>query len=616
VPGARGKSSRINRCITHSLTQEEIKEMSFHEVKAHVQRQNAEWAEQHSYIPAATRAQVRSCLTRRNRLAKVAHGTQLASPLHAKKVVPMNLEKLLRDMHSEAASRITHLLNQLAEAKPSSEPISPKFQVPHDDVLKLIAAGALEEYTGDKAVPVRYFTVYEALKNRRRPIMWPWTFLLSSEYNSEFSLKNVHDYCNSVHDGQFSCAFDLSSSFWQVLLPHCNFVVQDKNGKQYRITRLPFGVDCASEIMQLIVQELGRLACNRAGIVIDLDVKLYVHIDNIMCVGSKEMVEKWRKAFESECKSFDVTLNDEPENNEVSMCSEFAGIQLNFRAKSVRPRDAFIKGLPTASDALSTWSELESCIGKILYGMAIRQMRQHQYHQLFFWWRKCLASLCRAGDNDLRWDERPNPNNSIRLQIGQILAALADRTPANVLRSPVITSDSEIPPSDRRVDVLPILAVDATLHSFGGVLYERGHVVAAYGERFEREASSMGIAEIAGALAMITHFARRLRGRRFVLLTDNSAAEIGAKRGASSHLDMDRAAFGIHAILRDIGASVIVGHVASADNVADAVSRAEELKYTAIVASRIAAQEAVDLLKQTGGVGVVVRSVVKKCAGG
>lgn len=608
MPRPGGKGGRINSGLAHS--------MSFKELKSYVREQNSQWM-QHMTIPPPTRSQLRACLTRRNRLSKVAHGPeQLASPLHAKKVAPMNLDKLEKVMLPDVAKRITALLRQLTDAAPSDEPIAPKFQVPHDDVNKLLAAGALEEYTGDKAVPVRYFTVFEALKNRRRPIMWPWTFLLASEYNSEFALKNVHDYCNSVFDGQFSCAFDLSSSFWQVLLPHCNFVVQDKNGKQYRITRLPFGVDCASEIMQLIVQELGRLACNRACITADVDVKLYIHIDNIMCVGSKENVTKWRKAFLAECDSFNVTLNDEPENNAVSMGCEFAGIQLNFRNKTVRPRDAFIQGLPSVHDALASWSDLESCIGKLLYGMAIRQMRQHQFHRLFFWWRKCLSRLCRAEDDEPKWDECASAPYLVRKQLGQILHALADRNHAKVLRNPVISAESDIPEADLRADVMPVLVVDATLRSFGGVLYERGHVVAAYGETFQKEAPSMGVAEISGALAMITYFARRLRGRRFVLLTDNTAAELGAKRGASSHLDMDAAAFGIHKVLNDIGASVIVGHVASADNVADAVSRAQELKHTAIVASRVAAQQAVDLLKQEGGVGVAVRSVVLKNAGG
>ena len=148
------------------------------------------------------------------------------------------------------------------------------------------------------------------------------------------------------------------------------------------------------------------------------------------------------------------------------------------------------------------------------------------------------------------------------------------------------------------------------------MLYERGHVVAAFGESFAKQAHSMGEAEIAGALAMIDYFADRLQGRRFVLLTDNTSCEAGVRKGASSHLDMDRAAFAIHQLLSHIGATVHVAHIDTKDNVADAISPLRPLDETKIEVSRARAAAVIELLAASSRVGESVRKVVGRTAGG
>ena len=125
----------------------------------------------------------------------------------------------------------------------------------------------------------------------------------------------------------------------------------------------------------------------------------------------------------------------------------------------------------------------------------------------------------------------------------------------------------------------------------------------------------MGEAEIAGALAMIDYFAPRLQGRRFVLLTDNTSCEAGIRKGASSHLDMDRAAFAIHQLLTHIGATVFVSHIDTKDNVADAISRLRPLDESKIEVSRARAAAVVELLRSSS-VGDSVRKVVGRSAGG
>lgn len=557
----------------------------------------------------------RSALSRRNRISKVATAEQMKLPLHAKAVRPMDLAKLLHDMPKAAANRLTALRIQMESAQASDQYVGDEFRIPSQDVPPLLKASAISEFTGSGPfTPVRYFSVVELMKRRRRPIMWPWTFLINSDYQSEFALCNVQDYTQAVNRGSYACAFDLAASFWQVALDSVNLVMIGEDGKKYRVERMPFGIDCASEIMQIIVEQLGKIACTRAGVPQD-SISLYVHIDNIMCVGNKHDVTAWQRSFLGVCESYSVTLNDEPENNKVSQAVEFAGIRYRFHSnvKNVKPRQAFIDSVPGFKAATTSFTDLESCVGKLLYGMAIRQMRAHQFHDFFTWWRRCLSRLTR---NAMDWESRP----MVPVKAGQQLAAMIEEVtsdkPVRVRKIPIVKPGDAVNLEDDE-ETLPILVVDATLDGYGGVLYERGVVVASFGDRFDTKADSMGTAEIAAALAMIRHFSQRLQGRKFVLLTDNTACEAGVRKGASRHLDMDRAAYAIHCLLDDLKAEAIVGHVGTDDNVADATSRGRPIELRQTAKSKEAAACAVQALKSLGAsrVGGLLRGVLSKALG-
>ena len=116
---------------------------------------------------------------------------------------------------------------------------------------------------------------------------------------------------------------------------------------------------------------------------------------------------------------------------------------------------------------------------------------------------------------------------------------------------------------------------------------------------------------------MIRHFAPRLQGRKFVLLTDNTSCEAGVRKGASKHLDMDRAAHAIHCLLNDINAEAIVGHVGTDDNVADAVSRGRPVEEEKAQKSKAAAASTLQALKLLGAsrVGGLLKEVVSKALG-
>jgi hypothetical protein len=97
--------------------------------------------------------------------------------------------------------------------------------------------------------------------------MWPKAFLLNSTYHSEFSLCSVEQYVQAVHDGVSAVTFDLAASFWQVILPaETQLYIVGVDGQVYRILRLPYGIDAASEIVHLLVSEVARLAAMTASV--------------------------------------------------------------------------------------------------------------------------------------------------------------------------------------------------------------------------------------------------------------------------------------------------------------------------------------------------------------
>jgi hypothetical protein len=134
----------------------------------------------------------------------------------------------------------------------------------------------------------------------------------------------------AVYDGVSAVTFDLAASFWQAHLPaQTQLYVVGVDGQVYRILRLPYGIDAASEIVHLLVSEVARLAAMTAS------VRMYVQIDNVMAVGSLIDTTAFAAAFKSSATSFAMTLNDEP-GNLPAPTTTFAGIRFDFVGNSVR----------------------------------------------------------------------------------------------------------------------------------------------------------------------------------------------------------------------------------------------------------------------------------------
>jgi hypothetical protein len=268
------------------------------------------------------------------------------------------------------------------------------FRASQHDIAQMLLAGVIApvHLTLGELPPgsiTYYFSVAEHAKHRRRPIMWPKAFLLNSTYHSEFSLCSVEKYVQAVHDGVSAVTFDLAASFWQVILPaETQLYIVGVDGQVYRILRLPYGIDAASEIVHLLVSEVARLAAMTAS------VRTYVHIDNVMAVGSLLDTTAFAAAFKSLATSFAMTLNDEP-GNLPAPTTTFAGIRFDFVGKSVRLADRFVERLVVPPRPYS-WSALESWIGKLLCAAAILGLRLYRFHYLVKYYRRRLSDLAKA----------------------------------------------------------------------------------------------------------------------------------------------------------------------------------------------------------------------------
>jgi hypothetical protein len=152
------------------------------------------------YKPAYT-------LIRRSRRATLPTPAQRAWPLHAKLVAPLSLDALLTLLSTESADRVRALLHlavaQAARAPPSADDLHARFQLPPADATVLLSAGAIVPIQTPPDLNlitfVRYFSVAEPTKQRRRLIMWPSSAIAASGYVSSFSLASTAQYRQAVH---------------------------------------------------------------------------------------------------------------------------------------------------------------------------------------------------------------------------------------------------------------------------------------------------------------------------------------------------------------------------------------------------------------------------------
>jgi len=476
-------------------------------------------------------------LGKRNRRSKLPTLLQLATlPLHVKPVQHMHLEVVYQLMTLEAAERVRVLLATLDFDERAPATVPPKcFMAPMAHVERLIAAdvgekiGSIDSVDLSKCNLLKYFTVVEEKLHgdRLRPITWPELLLLLSTYISEHKLKNVFEYRQLALTGHKAATEDLQASFHQVLLgPKSNLVMIAEDGSVIRMKRMPYGADAASEIMHIIVSTLAGDPVY-AKPVEGLSSYSYsrcnaVHIDNVFFGGPDADVR--HHYFLEQCSKARVQLNVEPGNAFLHE-QTFVGMQLNTLSGTVALKKGY--GDKIDIENLKTNEDFERVMGKVLYAGAVLAVRWRDYIFLLKQYRRILSQCGRAADG---WTEPCKLWASARKQLEDLVGIIRNNTPVKVLDS-VKMSDSDEPDA--------IVATDATPTSFGGVLMRRGHLPLAFGSHFNIDGKrplEINFAEGTAALCMLTRFKEELRGKKVLVLIDNTSAMSRLARAATGRV--------------------------------------------------------------------------------
>ncbi len=490
-------------------------------------------------------------LTRRHKVSRVARSaSELALPLHAKPVGELNLQQSMDWMAKADQQRLIKMLASTSVVSGGAH----KLLAPADDAAELVRAGYCEEWQpSGQYSPLEYFSVIEIDKNRRRPIFWPKRLLSQSTYQSAFTLPSVDQYRKTVHAGNWAVAFDLSASFAQVALPaESRLAFKSSDGKLYRLRRLPYGIDVAPEIMQLITECLAQRAAE------GLSVTLRIHIDNAMAVGERPAVEAWARQFKHLCQKASVTLNEE-ESNTPAQQIEFVGIRFDFAQKRVSLKPRFVAKVRDANDD-TTHEEFESLMGRLTYAYAVLGRSWLPLYFMIKWWRRRLSALAKG---ERRWDERLNAPPFVRAAVSTAVGVVQRNRPVDV-----------------QLDTAPqtVLATDASKAGWGAVLMRRGSLPLSFGAKFDVPQENITLAETAAVLGAFERFTADLEGTTFTLLVDNTSTEaVLRSRKPGRSLAHAAVASSVLQRLVQLRATMYVTRVDTAANVADEVSRGRRI---------------------------------------
>ena len=518
--------------------------------------------------------------------------------LHSKRVAPMNMQALNKFLCPTAQKRLSELMQGLhydRDKHAESEPPPSKFRIPakHATILtedRNDGKGRVLELEGnihDKGFDISayqlmsYFCVVEAKNSglegdtndhRLRCIMWARKHLQQSNYASDLRLDDTYEHRQYVHEGEYAAAYDLAASFWQVPLPkQCKFVVVDDEGNVYRMTRLPYGVDSASEIMQIIVSAIAGVPSFASAMHAMPASKghPHVHIDGALYVnGSHALVNDWREKITAACRATNIQLNVE-DSNVVSTSLRFVGIDYDFTHKRVRIKPSF-KVPPVSRQMIA--SDFERLMGKLIYGGTVLGVGFHHHLFAVKYYRR-IANALAAG--------RMHRHDVVVLAPAVMRHLLTwhrivvENQWVSVAQSPWLQPD-DVPHA--------VLITDSTLDGFGCVLLREGHEPLAFGQRWPARRDDVNDAETHAIVIGLDRFQQefgeilRLPGSgprlRLLILVDNTSAlhrVVRAERGFQ--LQPNHFALGVLQRIHDRHIDARIEYVSSPLNVADAPSR-------------------------------------------
>ena len=508
---------------------------------------------------------------------KVASLKQQATlPLHAKMVDTILIAEVRSLMTPQAQARLDLLLDQMTTA-PKVTGDRHRLKAPNAHADQLVATGLASEVSREEALtlsPLQYFSVVEdkivaeadatahetvhtatsTTTERQRPIFWPEAQLAQSRYDSNMSLRTAKRLRDITAKHSAGAAFDVKASYTQVEMPR--FVFQSKDGRFFKLLRMPYGLDGAAEIMQLLVSAVAGVDGVAAK---PAEADLAVHIDNVIAAGDIDTVTLWTTEFKQRAAKVRMTLNVEQSNTPAAKVP-FCGAVADFAKSEIYLRHQFMFKLRTQLESgRSTVRHWQSLHARLVYAAALLGINMLATRDEFFF-TKIVRRLCNSVNNRTVSAEAsctlpPTAANGMR----SVIAKVGANTPASV-----VSLDHSWASADN------VLFVDATPKGWGAVYAAPGAKLEAFGASWESELP-INEAETLAVFTALDELRNRHPGvehSRVHLRIDNTSS-LWAHRGRGKSGTLQY----IAAATRERFPHLTADYVASAANLADRPSR-------------------------------------------
>jgi len=524
---------------------------------------------------------------------KVATAEELRLlPLHAKAVAPMLIDKVLELMNDQASARTRQLLEHLKTKVPSELPLEARcrLRATVDHATQLVDAGiakpiptataaglnpmqmfcVVEQKTTTKADPTRQISIEhettDASMARLRPIFWPQEFLHASAYNAELSLQTAALLRSAIAEHSTAAAFDLAAAYMQIEMPGV-YMFQDQAGTFYELLRMPYGVDAAAEIMDLVTAALaGRndVAKNPAR-----DVFVITHIDNALAAGEPSAVEAWIRLIRRRASRCSAQFNEEPANSVASVVP-FCGTVGDFRKKVVWLSAIFISKLRKSANNFTsgqqiTMKQLHSLHARLVYAAAALGVCMAATLYAIFYIKIVKRLIAKRNAQQIHDNDVVNLPPAAARGLLYLINVLGANTPTSVLSAH---------PSWQGHDA--VLYTDATPRGWGAVLLAPGRAPVTVGAAWPQPMGINDAESLAVIAAMDLLHGTMTAGpypiRHIKILIDNTSA-IAVCNATAKAANLQLIGLHLQRLAQARGLVFRVEYVRSLENLADAPSR-------------------------------------------
>ena len=406
--------------------------------------------------------------------------------------------------------------------------------------------------------------------DRLRFIFWPKKhndWLEKAGYKCKSSLRHISFYLDAVLD-ECGATADASSGFFQIPIPEwarCWFRFMDAAGAVFQMTRIPMGIAPAVEMMQLIMEVLiGCSSACKPQFAINNVKHKHAYVDDIRISGSVAQVTQACQQIVINAAALNITLKNEP----VPLTRYvFLGANFNHENHAISIGPKLRAKIPTSFSASHiVGKDLHSLVGRLIHAAGMLRLPLISYSFCVKWCARKFNQFNRG---------LASPNELVGL-------------PVSVVR--VLNTWCSVAHSTRLIAPAPLqphltFFVDASLKGWGATVITHNSQVFHAGGRWKAHETycdnSRGIINLLEAKAFrncVLCFSDLIVFHRNVdFRIDNTSVESGIRRGAARSPDIIEVLKHPIEFLSAFDVQATVAYVKSADNLADAKSRDEDL---------------------------------------